>query len=148
MAGPTEPPEISLPIVLAAAGRRAQRELDAALAVAGLSMRHLGALGHLTRDDNLSVSDLARRSGITPQSMHTTINELERRGALSRDTAGRGRRAAVSVTDEGRRLLTAGMAAVSEVDARMRSQLEHPGTEEVGRLLRFGFDLPAGPAAP
>lgn len=51
MAERDEAPPLSAAMALAVAGRRAQRELDAALEGVGISMRHLGALGHLSRND-------------------------------------------------------------------------------------------------
>jgi DNA-binding MarR family transcriptional regulator len=139
LAGPAAPPPPSPAVVLVAAGRRAQQALDAALAELGLSMRHLGALGHLSRHQDLSISDLARRSGITPQSMHTTINDLEALGALDRTVGGRGRRAELTVTAEGHRLLEAGKAAVDTVDERLQADLGPLDAEVLARLVRFGF---------
>ena len=140
MAERDEAPPLSAAMALAVAGRRAQRELDAALEGLGISMRHLGALGHLSRNDELTVSDLARRSRITAQSMHVTIRDLEARGALGRSSSDRGKRAQLSVTSEGRRLLRRGREAVAAVDERLLAEMEWLDQETLAGLARFGFE--------
>lgn len=133
-------PPLPLSLALAAAGRRAQAALDDVLAELGVSSRHLAALGHVSRDPDLSTSDLARRSGVTAQSMHATIRELVDMGAMSRDAAGRGRRAALAVTDHGRALVRDGMAAVHRADDILLAEVGElpPGTLQA--LGRLGFD--------
>lgn len=140
MAERDEAPPLSAAMALAVAGRRAQRELDAALEGVGISMRHLGALGHLSRNDELTVSDLARRSRITAQSMHVTIRDLEAMGALGRSSSGRGKRAQLSVTSEGRRLLRRGREAVAAMDERLLAEMEWLDQETLAGLARFGFE--------
>ena len=71
----------------------------------GLTLRHLGALGHLSHRPDLSYSDLARRAGITTQSMHATVRALEDLGAVSRTLAGQGHPARLEITARGRELL-------------------------------------------
>lgn len=127
---PADPPggaAMSLTLLLVGAGRQAQRRLEDALAPHGLTLRHLGALGHLSRRPDLSYSDLARRAGVTSQSMHATVRQLEALDAVRRDHPGHGHRARLEVTDRGRELLaTAGQAAAAidqelfgdEVEAR------------------------------
>ena len=117
------PPAASLSVLLRLAESRVSERLDAALAAAGTSRRELGALGHLRREPGLSVSELARRAGITPQSMHATVGQLERDGLLQRAGTGRGRRAGLVVTEVGLGRLTDGLAAVTSVDDGLRSQL-------------------------
>jgi DNA-binding MarR family transcriptional regulator len=113
------PPAIatSLTALVIGAGRRVQRQLDERLAVDGLSMRHLGALGHLAHQPDLSYSDLGRRAGVTSQSMHATVRQLEDLGAVRREHAGQGHRARLEVTPHGRELLERARAAVERLDA-------------------------------
>ncbi len=49
-------------MALVVAGRTVEELLGARLAPLGLSLRLLGSLGHLARDEALSYSDLARRA--------------------------------------------------------------------------------------
>nr|WP_285658335.1 MarR family transcriptional regulator [Actinomycetospora sp. NBRC 106375] len=88
-------------------------------------MRHLSALGHLAGSPGISYSELARRTGVTPQSMQATLTALEGRGAVARDTdPGRGRTAALHVTAEGHRLREAGREVVAAVDDDLRTRLD------------------------
>ncbi|MBH1936888.1 MarR family transcriptional regulator [Streptomyces sp. AV19] len=102
-------PAASLPLslLLIGAGRFTQDAANRALAERGdRSLRLMGALGHLVHEPGLSYSELARRAGVTAQSMQATVVQLERVGAVARATpAGRGRTAALHVTDEGHRML-------------------------------------------
>ena len=117
------PPSASLSVLLGLVERRLGERLDAGLAAVGTSRRQLGALGHLRREPGLSVSELARRARITPQSMHATVGQLERDGLLQRAETGRGRRAGLVVTEVGLDRLTAGLGVVASVDDDLRSHL-------------------------
>jgi DNA-binding MarR family transcriptional regulator len=109
----------STTMALVGAGRVAQRRLEEALRGHGLTLRHLGALGHLARNPELSYSDLARRVAVTVQSMHSTIATLVELGAIEVDTAERGRPARLRLTGRGHELLrTAGVIA-HELDASL-----------------------------
>jgi DNA-binding MarR family transcriptional regulator len=114
-------------MLLIAAGRSAQRRFESALAERNLTLRHVGALGHLAHAPGLSYSDLARRARITPQSMHATIAQLVEMGAVVSET--RGRASFPELTDHGRALLAfaADTAAACDqalaIDARRNSAL-------------------------
>ena len=104
-------------MLLIGVGRVAQRRLDEALADHGLTLRHVGALGHLAHSPDLSYSDLARRAGVTVQSMHATIGALVDRGAISAADRGPGRRAQLRLTEHGRALLVTARDIAHELDA-------------------------------
>ena len=118
--GPAGPPSrlLASPVMLLIAlGRIAREELDDVLAGDGLSLRHLGALGHLRRTPRLSYSGLGRRAGVTAQSMQATVSHLERIGAVSRsDATGRGRAADLTVTSAGVAALERAEAAIAVVE--------------------------------
>jgi DNA-binding MarR family transcriptional regulator len=100
-----------------AIGRQMRTRVDAALKAEGIGVRHLSALGHLSREPGLSYSELGRRASVTPQSMQATLIRLQEIGAVEKTgTSGRGRTAQLFVTDEGRRLIGVGMAAYAELD--------------------------------
>jgi DNA-binding MarR family transcriptional regulator len=101
--GVTEPPEATnTALLLMMLGRRIREQTETALRAEGLSMRQLSVLGHLAHQPGLSYSELARRDGITVQSMQSTLLQLEKTGAVERLTApGRGRTADLQVTAEG-----------------------------------------------
>ena len=135
----------SITMLTIGAGRQVQSLLDDELARLGLSMRHLGALGHLAANPDLSISDLARRSGVTAQSMHATVHGLQERGALRARSEGRGRAARLVVTSGGRTLLQDARAAIARLDATL---LERLGTEGAHRLQESLRVLAPAPPRP
>jgi DNA-binding MarR family transcriptional regulator len=70
-------------VLLLALGRIVREEVERALDVQGLSLRHLSALGHLSREPGLSCSALGRRAGVTAQSMQATVRQLEQAGLFA-----------------------------------------------------------------
>jgi DNA-binding MarR family transcriptional regulator len=72
----------------------------------GPSVGRLAVLGRLDRDGPSSISDLAARERMRPQSMAQTVHDLETGGLVSRrpDPAD-GRRAFVELTAAGRQVL-------------------------------------------
>ena len=101
-------------------GRRLREEVERDLAASGLTMRHLSAHGHLGRDPGRSYSELARRAGVTAQSMQATLQQLEASGAVERRTApGRGRTAELHLTELGKQLRAAGLPALDQADQRL-----------------------------
>lgn len=107
-------------MLLVLVGKRLRERIDAGLREFGLAMRHLSALGHLAGRPGLSYSELARRAGITVQSMQSTLTQLEALGAIERRTEpGRGRTAELHVTDEGRALLAKGFELMRSIDEQV-----------------------------
>jgi DNA-binding MarR family transcriptional regulator len=137
---PTMPDSITL--LLVTAGRLLSRRLEDELAALDLTLRHYGALGHLSRRPDLSYSDLARRAGITTQSMHATVRALEERGAVRRTLPGHGHAARLEITDHGQQLLT----AVGEAAAGLDQQLLAHLTDEQRGGLRAGLLALAPPS--
>jgi len=109
----------STTMLLVGAGRVAQRRLETALRKHGLTLRHLGALGHLARNPELSYSDLARRVAVTVQSMHSTIATLVELGAIDVESAERGRPARLRLTARGTELLRTAGRVAQELDAAL-----------------------------
>ncbi|WP_181779873.1 MarR family winged helix-turn-helix transcriptional regulator [Pseudonocardia pini] len=146
MTAPTPPGSVA--VLLALVGRRVREEIDQALAPLELSLRHVSALGHLSRRPGLSYSELARRAGVTVQSMQATLRQLEQRGAVERRSEpGRGRVAELHVTPAGRRTLTVAEKAVGEVERVMLASLPRPERALLARTLvgmvgRLGEEAP------
>ena len=133
-------PEAVAAVLVISLGRRAAARVDAELAADGLTMRHLSALGHLSRQPGLSYSELARRAGITPQSMQATLRQLEEQGAVERLTdPGRGRTAELAVTERGRELLSRGRAAVDRVDHDLFGHLHEDEKAQLTSALMRSF---------
>jgi DNA-binding MarR family transcriptional regulator len=115
---PRPGPPVSAAILAMVLGRRVREHVEGRLREHGIGLRHLSALGHLSHRPGISYSELARRAGVTPQSMQDTLRLLERLGAVERSTEpGRGRKAMLRVTGEGHRLRQAGQAVVADADA-------------------------------
>lgn len=112
----------STTMLLIGAGRVAQRLFDEALAEHGLTLRHIGALGHLAHVPDLSYSDLGRRAGVTAQSMHATIATLIERGAITTADTGRGQRAHLRITGHGSDLLATAAAIARRLDTTWNLQ--------------------------
>lgn len=125
----------STALLFIAAGRTVQRRIERELAAHKLTLRHVGALGHLAANPDLSYSDLGRRAGVTAQSMHATVNRLEELGAVRRHLAGHGHPARLEVTDLGHRLLTHAADAAATLDQELLDGLPDQKREELARLL-------------
>lgn len=130
--------------LLSGLGRVVRDEIEGELRRHGLSLRHLSALGHLSRQPDISYSELARRVGVTAQSMQATLRQLEDQGAVERVTsAGRGRTAQLRLTAAGTQRLTHGRQAISDVDGRLFGKLEPTERDELIRLLMRAYSLAA-----
>jgi DNA-binding MarR family transcriptional regulator len=118
------PPPLNAAFLLISLGRMVREEVDEGLRPLDLSMRHLSALGHLSRQPGLSYSELARRAGITPQSMQATLRQLEQLQAVERrTTAGRGRTARLHVSPVGLDLIRQGQQVIQAVEDRLLADL-------------------------
>ncbi|MCZ2827631.1 MarR family winged helix-turn-helix transcriptional regulator [Modestobacter sp. VKM Ac-2986] len=123
---PPAPPSDSPVMLTILAGRAWEARLNTALRAHGLTLRHLGALGHLAGTPGLSYTDLARRARVTVQSMHATVAALTALGAVAEPGGGRGRAALLEVTDRGRQLLSTGRDVVAALDAEFTAALPPP----------------------
>ena len=141
-APPPGPPAASAAVTLVALGREVEARLNDALERSGLSLRHLGALGHLAGQPGLSYTELARRARVTPQSMHATVAGLIELGAVAPAGPGRGKRALLEVTGHGTELLARGRQAVAAVDAQLRDVGGLPADAD---LLRLALELARRP---
>ena len=121
-------------------GRIIRDEVESGLRAHGSSLRHLSALGHLSREPGLSYSELARRAGITAQSMQATLRQLEELGAVERRTLpGRGRAAQLHVTAGGAELLRQGRETIRAADERLLADISADQHEVFASLLLQAF---------
>lgn len=119
-------------LLLMMLGRQLREQAEIELREQGLSMRHFSALGHLAHQPGLSYSELARRDGITAQSMQSTLRQLQDVGAVELLTEpGRGRTADLQVTEAGQALLEKGRAVLRAADQHLLDAL---GNESTGHL--------------
>jgi DNA-binding MarR family transcriptional regulator len=89
-----------------AVGRIARR-LRQNHTVGDVTLSEVSVLSRLSRDGAVSPGSLAELERVRPQAMATTLGTLEERGLVNRrQDAADGRRALVTVTDAGRKVLT------------------------------------------
>ncbi|MEM9131265.1 MAG: MarR family transcriptional regulator [Actinomycetota bacterium] len=123
----------SLAMILIAVGSRLREQLDEQLGEFDITMRHLGPLGHLAASPELSTSDLARRAGVTPQSMRATVDHLESIGAVEHRRHGQGKASELLVTEAGRELLQQARDIVAELDTELLGDIDY--TDELRSAL-------------
>jgi DNA-binding MarR family transcriptional regulator len=101
------------------------RRLRLASAEDGLTLPELSALSRLDRAGSATPSELARAEQISPQAMGVTLGTLAGRGLVERRAdPSDGRRAVMSVTEAGRRVVRDKRAA---------------RTDQLAKALRDGF---------
>jgi len=147
MSGEAPESALSTVMLLITGGRRLQERLEERLAGLGLSLRLLGALGHIDRGNELSYSDLARRAGVTSQSMRTTVLMLEELGAVHRALPGQGRRARLELTDHGSSLLSDARTVAAELDAEILAGLAAENRRALNQVLLHAL-APVGAGSP
>lgn len=132
---PDVTPPFSASIALLVVAAQIDREVQSALQTVGLSRRKLGVLGHLGRSPGLSFTELARRAGVTVQSMHTLIGTLDRDGLVASGAGQRGRAATIALTDIGRQQLRNGISAVAEIDESAFGEASSPARQQLRDAL-------------
>lgn len=107
-------------------------------AAAGLSATQFGILTHLADGTELSRSELAQRVLVRSQSIGELIAGLLERGLIERDgPGGRGRRAGLRLTPDGRRLLERTTPAVHAFSAPAAIGLDPADASALTRMLRI-----------
>jgi DNA-binding MarR family transcriptional regulator len=128
-------------ILVVGAARAVADQLNAAVAEAGISdmrvsfgfvIRALSARGR-------TLTELAEMLSVTKQAAIKVVDEMERRGFLTRVPDPEDRRAKrLELTDKGRRVRAAAVAASHELEHELRSDLGDGDVEAMRRtLLRF-----------
>lgn len=123
---------LRLSYVIARLDRAVRRGIEQRISPFGLTIPQFTTLSVLLRRSGLSNAQLARRSYITPQSMHDVVLALERRGLVRRkhDPAHR-KILRTSLTAEGRRIVTQCEAAVSAMEDEMLADLHLEARERL-----------------
>ena len=112
-------PRFSPTIALLTVSRVAEVQIASLLEPHGLTLRKYGILGHIAGTPGLSMSDLARRSGITVQSVHALIGALADAGLVNAKVGRSGQAAQLSVTPAGDQLLDRVAEGVAKLDAQL-----------------------------
>ncbi|MFD8492250.1 MarR family winged helix-turn-helix transcriptional regulator [Amycolatopsis sp. NPDC059657] len=95
----------SIPYLLAYAFTLASRRADEELRPHGLTVRQFGLLVQLRLEPELTMAELARQLGISRQSLHEMVGELERAGHLRREPGATGRTVRLTLAPGTERLL-------------------------------------------
>jgi DNA-binding MarR family transcriptional regulator len=122
------------------------QEVEQALRPVRLTLVQLGTLVTLGRGGEMSTAELARRVGVTPQSMASALSRLEARALIARAPhPTHGRVVQVSVTDDGRSLAARAQRLTAGVEARALALLgpdERQHLHDLLLALATGLGLP------
>lgn len=126
----SESDAVELPLItlLHQAGRWFSDALLARLAHSGIqpiTPAHMTVLAHLGRDaEQVTIAELARRAGVTRQTMHRAVTQLVGDGLLT-TTPGPGfpRSTLVAVTPQGARRRAAASAILSDLEQQLAAHL-------------------------
>lgn len=114
----------------------AYERMNLALEPFGLSAGQYTIMSLLNHRDGLSAAQLARRFGVTPQSINPLVSGLEEKGLISRSEAPENRRILkTTLTAAGARLLAACDAAIDATEAGMFRDLNRTELTQLRRLL-------------
>ena len=125
--------------------KRAQMVLHDAMADAlgshDLTVTQFAVLTALDEEPGLSNADLARRTFVTPQSMHAVLQELERLQFVVRRPHPQHQRVLqAALTGAGRRTLTSAAAAVDAIEEQMLGKLSDPTRSRLASALSSCID--------
>jgi DNA-binding MarR family transcriptional regulator len=116
--------------------------MDEALRPFGLTVAQYTALTVLRHRDRLSSAQLARRSFVRPQSMHTMVLTLEERGLIERGEDPDNRRILLAtLTDRGRALLSECAPPIEELEHRLVEGMSTRRRAEFRRDLEHGYGM-------
>ena len=135
-------PATSPTLVMVLQGRELAERLEAELRDRGLSLRKLGILGHLHANPGASLTEVARRAGITVASVHTITASLAAADVVrSGSGGGRGRPAMLELTPRGEQLLAGALRLVAALDRECFDGASGAWAELGDVLRRVALDL-------
>jgi DNA-binding MarR family transcriptional regulator len=115
-----------------------RHQVDGVLREFSLTTTQLGALSHLklARPAALSGAEIARRTGVTPQSMSTALAGLMERGLVEREPhPTHGRILQVRITPAGTALRDRAQAAVTRINDRILAELSESQQAQLREIL-------------
>jgi DNA-binding MarR family transcriptional regulator len=123
--------------LLAAAHLQVRERFEAALAPLGIEARHFGALATIDASAPCSQQLVAEQLGVTGPVVVQLVDDLERRGLVTRERNPADRRSyALQPTGKGRTTLRRTRAAIQQVAATIAAPLGPEGDEQLRTLLR------------
>lgn len=139
---PSSRPPVSAAILVLTLARRVETALNAELAPLDVTVARLGLIGHINAVPGASFSDLARMSGISVQTVHSSVKALVKAGLVRDRTARAGSASTIELTEAGNRLLAAAKRAVAAVDERLFGPDADPVQRKAGRAILAAFTEP------
>jgi DNA-binding MarR family transcriptional regulator len=134
-------PVAQIPYMLKQAVHVMQRDTDAALRHLGLNNAKYVVLRLLNERPDLSSAQLARRSFLSPQTMHSMIVNLEKLGWVDRTLHPENARISLTrLTKEGERMELAGRAVVERWSSAMVQHMSKTEQEQFVALLRKAIE--------
>ncbi|MGA9873996.1 MAG: MarR family transcriptional regulator [Rhodococcus sp. (in: high G+C Gram-positive bacteria)] len=106
---------------LLAVARAWELTLNEAFKPLGLTSRRYGMLAHIRSAPGISFSELARRSGISVQSVHVTVAGFIASGLVDDRSVQSGAAAHLSISTDGEKLLARAADVMSAVDDKFFS---------------------------
>lgn len=138
----TTPSELPILTLLERVVRSTQVELVERLTAAGVSPitpAHTTVLAHLDDGSSESVAELARRAGVTRQTMHQAVSQLIDEGLLtSRPGAGFPRSTLIEYSEAGRRRRAIAMDVLRQFDDVVAARLGHDDARRLRAALTDG----------
>jgi len=115
------------------------QRLDAA-GVAPITPAHTAVLAHLGREASLSIAELARRGGVTRQTMHRAVSQLLEEGLLT-STPGPGfpRSTLIGLTAAGRQRRDVAAKVLRDLERDLEGQLGSAAVAELRVNLTRAF---------
>lgn len=114
-----------------------RQNLDAVLSAQGLTTPQYAALSILGRQPGLSSAQLARRSFVTPQSMQVMVAAFVRGGLVERRPDPENQRILrMSLTDEGRTVLSRSQQAADQIERSMLAGLANARIRDFSETLQ------------
>lgn len=124
------------------AARNVERKFTEVIAEYGLTSVQFGVLAQLATYDSLTRAELARATGVRPQSMASVIDGMLDKGLLRlAGTSGRGRPNPVVLTPEGHELIGNVWPRFLEASAAPRLGLTEPQAKTLNATLLRLLDL-------
>ncbi len=109
-----------------------------------IRISHSAVFGHLDKEGTRE-SELARRIGVTRQSVHQTVLELKDMGLVELVTDPSNRSAKlVVVTPLGRRQSRVALNAFADLESELARRVGKAGVRELRRILELDWGLPVG----
>lgn len=110
--------------------------LERALRAEDLTLAQHNALQHVVLTPGISAAEIARRSGITAQSMGAAVSQLVERGLLRREPHPTSRRSMrLSATDEGHSAADRAASIATRIESETTSPLSPDDKNAIHRLL-------------